>query len=76
MRNAQESVHLVAATVGFLSLFLIWLAAAHPATASSTTPTRAALAIRALPWSLIGPIRVRPDRLYSEQPATRKMRER
>ena len=26
MRNAQESVHLVAATVGFLSLFLIWLA--------------------------------------------------
>lgn len=26
MRNAQESVHLVAATVGFLSLFLLWLA--------------------------------------------------
>jgi ferredoxin len=26
VRNAQESVHLVAATVGFLSLFLIWLA--------------------------------------------------
>ena len=26
VRNAQESIHLVAATVGFLSLFLIWLA--------------------------------------------------
>ena len=26
MRNAAESVHLVAATVGFLSMFLIWLA--------------------------------------------------
>jgi ferredoxin len=26
VRNAQESVHLVAATVGFLSLFLLWLA--------------------------------------------------
>jgi ferredoxin len=26
VRNAQESVHLVAATVGFLALFLIWLA--------------------------------------------------
>ncbi|GIF45870.1 sulfoxide reductase heme-binding subunit YedZ [Asanoa ferruginea] len=26
MRNAQQSVHLVAATVGFLSLFLLWLA--------------------------------------------------
>jgi sulfoxide reductase heme-binding subunit YedZ len=26
VRNAQQSIHLVAATVGFLSLFLLWLA--------------------------------------------------
>ena len=40
---------------------LIWRAAAQPPAASSTTPTKPALTIRALPVNLIGPTPVSRD---------------